>query len=221
MLNPPAGELSPAERARLDRRALLLAYTTVGYNLLEAAVALSAGTLASSAALIAFGGDSLIEVTSALVIIWQYRSRAPRQREERALRVIAICFFALAAYVTIDAVRELLGVREAHPSPVGIALAAVSLLVMPTLFWAKRRTGTALGSTTVLADATQTLLCAYLSAALLIGLLANATLGWGWADSLVALIIAAVATHEGWEAWHGEHTPLPTAAGGSPAAGDN
>lgn len=208
-MNPPPGEPTTARRAQLNRRVRRLAYATVGYNIIEAAVALAAGVVASSAALIGFGGDSLIEVSSALVVIWQYRSPTPRDRERRALRAIAICFFVLAGYVAVDAIRALLGADQARPSPVGVALAAVSLLVMPALVWAKRRTGTELGSATVLADATQTLLCAYLSAALLLGLLANATLDWGWADSLAALLIAAVAAHEGWEAWHGEHTPIP------------
>lgn len=192
------------------RRALLLAYLTVGYNLIEAVVALTAGAVASSAALIGFGGGSLIEVSSALVVIWQYRSRAPQRREHKALPCIAICFSPWPA-TSPCAIRALSDAVEVAPSPVGIGLAIVSMLVMPTLVWAKRRVGSALGSATVIADSTQTLLCAYLSAGLLVGLLANAALGWGWADSVVALVIAAVAVREGWEAWHGEHTPTPLA----------
>ncbi len=142
---------------------------------------------------------------SALVVIWQFRSRVPEDRERLALRLIALSFFALAAWISIDAARSLLGHGEAEPSPVGIGLAIVSVVVMPLLVWAKRRTGRELGSATIVADSTQTLLCTYLSAILLVGLLLNATLGWSWADPIAALIIAAVALREGLEAWRGEH----------------
>lgn len=196
--------LSMLRRAQLNRRSLWLAYVTAGYNLAEGAVAISAGAVASSAALVGFGLDSLVEVSSALVVVWQFRSRVPEERERSALQAIAVCFFALAAYVTFDALRSLLGTGEAEPSPVGIGLAVASLVVMPLLVWAKRRTGRELRSATVMADSTQTLLCAYLSAVLLTGLVANAVLGWAWADSAVALVIAGVAVKEGMEAWRGE-----------------
>jgi divalent metal cation (Fe/Co/Zn/Cd) transporter len=196
--------LSPTRRAQLNRRSLHLAYATAGYNLLEGVVAVVAGAAASSTALIGFGLDSFIEVSSALVVIWQFRSRIPESRERLALRLIALSFFALATWITVDAVRSLLGQGEAEPSPVGIGLAAVSVVVMPLLVWAKRRTGRELGSATVVADSTQTLLCTYLSAILLVGLGLNALLGWSWADPIAALVIAVVALREGVEAWRGE-----------------
>jgi divalent metal cation (Fe/Co/Zn/Cd) transporter len=193
-----------ARRGQLNRRSLRLAYATAGYNLAEGVVAVAAGAAASSTALIGFGVDSFIEVSSALVVIWQFRSRVPEDRERRALRLIAVSFFALAGWIGVDAVRSLLGHGEAQPSPVGIGIAAVSLVVMPALVWAKRRTGRELGSATVVADSTQTLLCTYLSAILLVGLTLNAWLGWSWADPVAALVIAAVAVREGVAAWRGE-----------------
>jgi divalent metal cation (Fe/Co/Zn/Cd) transporter len=205
-MNAPAlAALTPARRARLNRRSLLLAYATAGYNLVEGIVALAAGALASSAALIGFGLDSVIEVSSALVVIWQFRSRLPEARERLALKLIAVSFFALAGWVAVSALRTLLGAAEPQPSPLGIGLAAVSLIVMPLLVWAKRRTGRELRSKTVVADSTQTLLCAYLSMVLLLGLGLNAWLGWTWADSVAALAIAVIAVREGVQAWRGEH----------------
>jgi divalent metal cation (Fe/Co/Zn/Cd) transporter len=193
-----------------------LAYATAGYNLIEGIVAVAAGAAASSTALLGFGLDSFIEVSSALVVIWQFRSRVPESRERLALRLIAVSFFALAAWVTIDATRSLLASEQAETSPVGIGIAAVSVVVMPLLVWVKRRTGRELGSATVVADSTQTMLCTYLSAIVLIGLLANAALGWWWADPVAALVIAAVAIREGIEAWRGEQCDdcaVPTASG--------
>lgn len=193
-----------SRRQALNRRALWLAYATAGYNLLEGLVAVGAGAAASSTVLIAFGLDSFIEVSSALVVIWQFRSRLPESRERMALRLIAVSFFALAAWVSVHAVTSLQGDGEARPSPVGIGLAVASLILMPVLVWAKRRVGRELGSATVVADSTQTLLCTYLSAILLAGLLLNATLGWSWADPIAGLIIAGVAVREGIEAWRGD-----------------
>jgi divalent metal cation (Fe/Co/Zn/Cd) transporter len=197
--------LTPERRLKLNARARHLAYATAGYNAVEGVVTIAAGAAASSVALIGFGLDSFVEVSSALIVIWQFRSRLPESRERLALKLIAASFFALAAWVTFDAVRSLLGQGESEPSPVGIGIAAVSVVVMPLLVWAKRRTGRELGSATVVADSVQTLLCTYLSAILLIGLVLNATLGWSWADPIAALIIAAVAVREGIEAWKGEH----------------
>jgi divalent metal cation (Fe/Co/Zn/Cd) transporter len=211
-----ADVLALQRRARLHRRALGLAYATAGYNLVEGVVAAAAGAAASSTALLGFGLDSFIEVSSALVVIWQFRSRIPEARERLALRLIAVSFFALAAWISVDAVRSLLGAAEAEPSPVGIAVAAVSVVVMPLLVWAKRGVGRQLGSATVVADSTQTLLCAYLSAVLLVGLVLNATLGWWWADPAAALLIAVVAVREGVEAWRGERCDdcaIPDACG--------
>ena len=191
------------DRSRLRTRARQLAWATVAWNLIEALVAIFAGTAAGSPALIGFGLDSTIEVASALVIIWQF-SGVDEQREQRALRLIALSFFALAGYVSIRAVLDLAGANEADSSTVGIVLAMVSLIVMPVLAIAKRRTGRQLGSATVTADSQQTWLCTYLSAVLLVGLVLNATIGWWWADPVAALIIAALAAREGIEAWRGD-----------------
>jgi divalent metal cation (Fe/Co/Zn/Cd) transporter len=196
--------LSADERRWLGRRAQLLAGVAVAYNVSEAVVAITAGALASSIALVGFGLDSLIEVSSGVVILWQFHHPVPESRERRALRLIAISFFALAGYVTVESLRSLLGSGDPAPSAVGIVLAAVSLVVMPVLSWAQRRTGRALGSGSVIADSSQTLLCTYLSAALLAGLLLNALVGWHWADPIAGLVIASFAVKEGVEAWRGD-----------------
>jgi divalent metal cation (Fe/Co/Zn/Cd) transporter len=213
--------LSADRRAVLSRRSLQLAYLTAGYNLLEGLVAIAAGAAASSTALIGFGLDSFVEVSSAAVLIWQFHSQLPEARERLALRLIGVSFFALAAWVTVDALRSLFGRGEVDPSPVGIGLAVASLIVMPLLVRAKRRTGRELGSATVMSDSTQTLLCTYLSAVLLVGLVLNATLGWSWADPLAGLVIAGVAVKEGIEAWRGEQCAdcEPTPAGEAPTGG--
>jgi divalent metal cation (Fe/Co/Zn/Cd) transporter len=199
-----APALLPDQRRRLGRRAQLLAGVSVTYNLVEAVVAVAAGAVAGSIALIGFGLDSLVEMSSGLVILWQFRHAVPESRERLALRLIGVSFFALAGYVTVESVRNLVGGGEPAPSPVGIALATLSLLVMPVLSWAQRRTGRALNSGSVVADSKQTLLCTYLSAVLLVGLLLNALVGWSWADPLAGLVIAAVAVREGIEAWRGD-----------------
>jgi divalent metal cation (Fe/Co/Zn/Cd) transporter len=200
-------------RGQLGRRAQLLAGASVTYNVLEAVIAVSAGTAAGSVALVGFGLDSVVEVSSGLVVLWQFRHRMPESREAQALRLMALSFFVLAAYVTVGSVRALIVGSDADTSPVGIGLAIASLVVMPFLSWAQRRTGRALGSDAVVADSTQTLLCTYLSAVLLIGLVLNATLGWGWADPLAGLVIAAVAVREGIAAWQGEGCCAPGAGG--------
>jgi divalent metal cation (Fe/Co/Zn/Cd) transporter len=206
-------QLTVGERARLGRRAQLLAGASVIYNVLEAVVAITAGVVAGSVALIGFGLDSVVEVSSGLIILWQFRHRLPESRERQALRLMAATFFALAAYVTFESVRALLFRGEPDASPVGIGLAAASLVIMPFLSWAQRRTGQALGSNAVVADSTQTLLCTYLSAVLLVGLILNATVGWSWADPVAGLIIAAVAVREGVEAWRGEGCCSPALHG--------
>ncbi|MGK5533827.1 cation transporter, partial [Streptomyces sp. URMC 129] len=196
-----------ATREPLAHRIRLLTAATITYNVVEAAVALTAGTLASSTALIGFGLDSVIEVSSAAAVAWQFSSHdhAVREARERTtLRIIAASFFALAAYVAVDAVRAVAGDGEADRSVTGIVLAALSLAVMPFLSAAQRRAGRALGSASAVADSRQTLLCTYLSAVLLCGLVLNATLGWSWADPIAALIIAAIAVKEGHSAWHGK-----------------
>jgi divalent metal cation (Fe/Co/Zn/Cd) transporter len=215
--------LSADRRAVLGRRAQLIAGASVAYNVVEAVVAIAAGTVAGSIALIGFGLDSVVEVFSGVVILWQFRHAVPQDRERRALRLIAVSFFALAAYVSVEAVRGLLGDVQPDTSRVGIALAAASLLVMPFLSFAQRRTGRQLGSGSVVADGTQTLLCTYLSAVLLLGLVLNATLGWGWADPVAGLVIAGVAVREGLEAWRGDSccAPLPTEPDAAAAAADS
>jgi len=200
-----AAVLVARRRAVLTRRVRLLVAATITYNVIEAVVALSAGAIASSTALIGFGLDSVIEVASATAVAWQFSGADPEARERTALRVIALSFFALAAYVTVESVRALAGVAEASPSTVGIVLAAVSLAVMPVLSYAQRRAGRELGSRSAVADSHQTLLCTYLSAVLLVGLVLNGLFGWSWADPLAALVIAAVAVKEGRDAWRGQH----------------
>lgn len=198
-----------AQQARLGRRARLLAALSVTYNAVEAAVAIGAGAAAGSTALVAFGLDSIVEVSSGLVVLWQFGHRVPESRERLAQRLIAVSFLALAAYVSVDSVAALLDDARPESSPVGIVLALASLAVMPFLSWAQRRTGRALGSSAVVADSTQTLLCSCLSAVLLVGLVLNAALGWWWADPLAGLVIAAVAAREGLESWRGESCCRP------------
>jgi divalent metal cation (Fe/Co/Zn/Cd) transporter len=193
-----------SRRDVLSRRIRLLVATTIAYNVVEAFIALTEGTRVSSSALFGFGLDSVIEVASAAAIAWQFSARDPETREKAALRFIAFSFFALAAYVSVDAVLSLLGFGEPQPSAIGIALATASLIVMPVLSLAQRRAGRELGSVSAVADSKQTLLCTYLSAALLAGLVLNAVAGWAWADPVAALVIAAIAVREGQKAWRGD-----------------
>jgi divalent metal cation (Fe/Co/Zn/Cd) transporter len=191
-------------RAALAHRIRLLVGATIAYNVIEAVVALAEGTRVSSSALIGFGLDSIVEIASAAAIAWQFSGTDPETREKAALRFIAISFFALAAYVAVDAVLSLLGLGEARPSKIGIVLAAASLVVMPVLSLAQRRAGRELGSLSAVADSKQTLLCTYLSAILLVGLVLNGLWGWSWADPAAALGIAAIAVREGANAWRGD-----------------
>lgn len=208
---PSARPLSPARRALLEHRVQLVVRLTIGYNIAEAVIALSAGQVASSSALIGFGLDSLVEVLSAAAVAWQFAGRDPERRERTALRLIAVSFFGLALVVGVDAVRSLVGAEQAAHSPVGISLAVASLLIMPFLSWFERRTGRELGLSSAVADSRQTLLCTYLSGVLLVGLVLNATVGWWWADPVAALVIAAVAVREGLEAWRGDGCCAPGA----------
>ena len=191
-------------RATLQRRIRLLVGATITYNVIEAVVALAEGTRVSSSALIGFGLDSVVEISSAAAVAWQFSATDPETREKAALRFIAMSFFALAAYVAADAVRSLLGFGEARPSLIGIVLAAASLVIMPVLSLAQRSTGRELGSRSAVADSKQTLLCTYLSAILLAGLVVNGLWGWSWADPVAALGIAAIAVREGLNAWRGD-----------------
>jgi len=191
-------------RTTLQRRIRLLVAATITYNVIEALVALAEGTRVSSSALIGFGLDSIVEISSAAAVAWQFSAKDPETREKAALRFIAFSFFALATYVSVDALLSLIGVREARPSLIGIVLAAASLVVMPVLSFAQRRAGRELGSRSAVADSKQTLLCTYLSAILLAGLAVNSLWGWSWADPVAALGIAAIAVREGLNAWRGD-----------------
>ncbi|AQA04245.1 cobalt transporter [Mycobacterium sp. MS1601] len=195
--------LTDDRRQLLSRRIRWFVAATITYNVVEAAVALAEGARVSSTALIGFGLDSVIEVASAAAVAWQFAGGDPQARERTALRVIALSFFGLAAFVTVDAVRALAGVGEAQHSTIGIVLTAVSLAIMPVLSYAQRRAGRELGSVSAVADSKQTLLCTYLSAVVLAGLVLNGALGWFWADPVAGLVIAAVAVREGREAWRG------------------
>ena len=195
---------TPTRRAVLTRRVRVLVAATITYNVVEAVIALAEGTRVSSSALVGFGLDSTVEVASAAAVAWQFSARDPETREKAALRFIAFSFFALAAYVSVDAALSLAGVGEPQPTTIGIALAAASLVIMPALSLTQRRAGRELNSRSAVADSKQTLLCAYLSAVLLAGLVLHSVLGWTWADPVAALGIAALAVREGLEAWRGD-----------------
>lgn len=218
-----APAVAPDRTAVLRRRVRLVVAATITYNAVEAVIALIAGVAASSAALVGFGLDSVVEVLSAAAIAWQFAGGRPHaEREHVALRLVATSFFALAAFVTVDALRSLLGAAEPQHSTPGIVLAAVSLAVMPGLSWFERRTGRELGSASVVADSSQTMICAALSGVLLVGLVLNSTLGWTWADPVAALVIAAVALREGRSALRGDTCCTPVAALlAEPAAADS
>ncbi|MCJ1706607.1 cation diffusion facilitator family transporter [Microbacterium sp. VKM Ac-2923] len=191
-------------RDTLHRRIRWIVAATIAYNLIEAIVAITAGTIASSSALIGFGLDSTIEVLSAAAVAWQFTRRDPERWEKGTLRVIAVAFFALAAYVTATSVIALVGRADVQHSTIGMVLTALSVVIMPFLSLTERRAGRELGSATAVADSRQTLLCTYLSAAVLIGLVLNSMLGWWWADAVAGLVIAAFAIREGIEAWRGD-----------------
>ncbi len=188
------------------RRAKLLAWLGVGWHGIEAAVAVVAGVAAGSIALVGFGADSVVEAVAAFVVIWRFAaSRASSEEaERRAQKLIAASFFLIAAYVGVEAVRNLIGREAPAASWVGIGLAAVTSMTMPLLARAKAEVGERLGSSATKSEGQQNMLCAYLSVALLVGLGANALLGWWWADPLTALAIAGVAVREGWESWRGD-----------------
>ncbi len=197
------------DRQAQVRRGRLLEYFTIGYNSLEGVIAIGAGIVAGSIALVGFGFDSVIEVISGFALLWRLYGDADESRrerlEQRALRIVGLSFFLLAAYVTFDAVTSLVRREAPEESMVGIALAGVSLIVMPLLVRAKRRVARALGSAAMNADAMQTQICTYLSAILLGGLVLNAVLGWWWADSLAALVMVPILVKEGWDAIRGKH----------------
>lgn len=191
-------------RQALRRRIRWIVAATIGYNLIEAVVAITAGAIASSAALIAFGLDSAIEVLSAAAVAWQFSRRDPERWEKSTLRAIAVAFFALAIYVVATSASALVGRAEVEHSPLGIVITVFSVAIMPFLSVAERRAGRELGSATAVADSAQTLICTYLSAAVLIGLVLNMLFGWWWADAVAGLVIAGFAIREGIEAWRGD-----------------
>jgi divalent metal cation (Fe/Co/Zn/Cd) transporter len=195
--------VSPSELTRLRRRGFALEYATMAWMVAEAAVAITAGVLASSIVLVGFGLDSVIEFLAAMIVIWQLRGEiAGQQRETRAVRLIAVTFFALAAYLAAESIHDLLIRARPGESIAGLAVSAAALVVMPVLAVAKRRTGQAMGNRTLVAESAESFFCAYTSAAALAGVGLNAALGWWWADPAAALIIAAFAVKEGLEAWH-------------------
>jgi divalent metal cation (Fe/Co/Zn/Cd) transporter len=197
---------STEERHRLERRARLLAWGGIAWHFVEFAIAVAAGIAASSIALIGFGADSLIEAVAGFIVVWLFtgaRLRSPGA-ERRAQQLIAVSFFLLAAYVAVEATRTLVAGDHPEASWVGIALASVTAPTMPLLARAKRRVGDELQSSATVKEGAQNMVCAYLSIALLVGLLANAVAGWWWADPAAALIIAAVALREGRQTWRGE-----------------
>lgn len=196
--------VTAARRTTLHRRVRFIVAFTITYNVLEAIVAIWAGALASSTALIGFGLDSVIEVLSAVAVAWQFTRKNPERWEKPTVRAIGIAFFALAAYVITDSVLSLTGSQDVDSSPLGIGIATLSLIVMPALAWLEHRTGRELQSKSVMADARQLVLCVYLSGTVLIGLLLNTLFGWAWADSVAALVVAFLAIREGIEAWRGD-----------------
>jgi divalent metal cation (Fe/Co/Zn/Cd) transporter len=198
--------LPPEERSRLQRQARLLAWGGIAWHFVEFAIALIAGLAASSIALIGFGADSLIEALAGFVVVWLFTGTRLHSgsAERRAQQLIAVSFFILAAYVAAESIRTLVGGMHPETSWVGIGLAAFTAATMPLLAAAKRKVGNKLHSAATVKEASQTTLCAYLSVALLVGLLANAIAGWWWADPLAAFVIAAIALREGQETWRGE-----------------
>jgi len=194
-----------AGRDRLRRRGYALEYASMAWMTAEAAVAVTAGILASSIALTGFGLDSVIELFAAAIVVWQLRGEEQGQeRETRAVRLIGVTFFALALYLAAEGIRDLATHARPGQSAAGLAVAAAALLVMPALAVAKRRTGRALGNRTLIADSAETAFCAFTSAATLAGVGLNTWLGWWWADPAAALVIAALAVKEGLEAWEHE-----------------
>jgi divalent metal cation (Fe/Co/Zn/Cd) transporter len=219
--------LTAEQRAQLHRRALRLEYFTVGWNIVEAVVAIAAGIVAGSVALIGFGADSAIEVISAVGLMWRLRKAGPNasvseesHAERGALYVVAATFFLLAAYITYDALSALIQREAPLTSPVGIVLSVASLIVMPVLAYAKHRTGREMGSRALVADSGETLVCSFLSLALLVGVGAFALFGWWWADPVGALAMLPVIVWQGWETFAEARKPdadLATSPTSSPS----
>ncbi len=201
-------QIEAANRPALIKRGRYLEYFTIGYNSLEGLIAVAAGLMAGSIALVGFGFDSLIEVTSGFVLLWRLHADIDESRRERveavSLRVVGLCFVVLALYVSYDSVKSLIRREVPEESLVGIALAAVSVVIMPLLVRAKRKVARGIRSGALMADSKQTELCTYLSAILLCGLVLNALFGWWWADPVAALIMVPTITKEGIEALRGQ-----------------
>jgi divalent metal cation (Fe/Co/Zn/Cd) transporter len=204
-----ATSVTTMDRAAFVRRGLRLEYLTLGWNSLEAVIAIAAGILAGSIALVGFGFDSVVECASGAVLVWRLRTDADVERRERveqiSLKLVGISFLVLAAYVAYEALENLLRHEAPEHSVSGIILAMVSLMVMPLLARAKRRVAKSLASSAMHADSRQTDLCAYLSAILLGGLVLNATVGWWWADPVAAMIMVPIIAKEGVDALRGEN----------------
>ncbi len=192
---------------RLYKRGLHLEYFTVAYNILEAIVSILFGSIAGSIALIGFGLDSIVESLSGLVLIWRLRQHgeiseeAEERLEKRAIKFVAITFFVLGAYILFESIKKLVSAEIPEPSLPGIIIAIASIIVMPLLMWQKYKTGKQIGSRALVADSKETLACAFLSVALLLGLGANYLFGFWQADPIVGLIIVAFLFREGWEGW--------------------
>lgn len=202
---------SSSEYLRLTRLAKLLSWASLAYMTIEGAVGLFAGVVAGSIALVGFGIDSAIEGFASLIIIWRFTgSRVhSEEAEARAQKLVAITFFLLAPYIAIEALRDLIGANHPEASWLGIGLAASSLVLMPALGIAKQRIGERLGSAATKGEGAQNLLCAYMAAALLVGLAGNALFGLWWLDPAAALVIAGLAVNEGRESWRGESCCIP------------
>jgi divalent metal cation (Fe/Co/Zn/Cd) transporter len=197
---------APQERAALERRAKLLAWSGNGWHVVEFAIAVGAGVAAGSVALIGFGIDSVIEALAGGVIVWLFSGGrgSSHTAERRAQQLIASSYALLVLYIAVEATRDLIGSNHPEASWIGVGLAAFTAPTMPLLARAKRNVGRKLNSSATVSEASQNMICAYLSIALLAGLLANALLGWWWADPIAALVIAAVAAKEGVNSWRGE-----------------
>jgi divalent metal cation (Fe/Co/Zn/Cd) transporter len=202
----PIAGTAAVDRTRLVSRAKLLAWLGIGWHAVEAAIAVLAGLAAGSIALVGFGLDSVVESAAGFVLLWRFGGArsSSEAAEQRAQRLIALTFYVVAAYVGFEAIRNLIDAAHPDASWIGIALAAFTLVIMPPLAIAKERVADRLGSSATRAEGRQNMLCAYLSAALLVGLSANALGGWWWADPVTALLIAVVAVREGREAWRGD-----------------
>jgi divalent metal cation (Fe/Co/Zn/Cd) transporter len=203
---PAPPPLDPAERERLVQRARQLAWGGNAWHFIEFAIAVGAGIAAGSIALVGFGIDSLIESLAGFIIVWRFAARRAHSEtaERRAQQLVAASYLILVVYIVVEATRSLIGGDHPEASWVGIGLAAFTAPTMPLLAAAKRRVGHKLNSAAIVSEAEQNQICAYLSIALLVGLLANALAGWWWADPLAALVIAAVAAKEGIDSWRGD-----------------